>query len=224
MMDIDSQVRRMKSRLALFCKGYSFDVIIICITDETQLSEVSMPEEKNMSKLRRTKGSVVRPSTEAALVKLGKDIEFARRVRGIPADTFAKSAGISRSTLHRLESGAGAGISLNTLAMVLTILGKLDLLSNLIDMRNDDIGLSMLRKNVMQGAKPPRKDTKTNVVIRSGAKTMQRAVGTATVNKSTKSGVEAKAQGNQGMLVVSPSGHTSSLLSRLKATRDSSGS
>nr|MBO8919313.1 hypothetical protein [Proteus mirabilis] len=102
-----------------------------------------------------------------------------------------KSAGISRSTLHRLESGAGAGISLNTLAMVLTILGKLDLLSNLIDMRNDDIGLSMLRKNVMQGAKPPRKDTKTNVVIRSGAKTMQRAVGTATVNKSTKSGVEA---------------------------------
>lgn len=182
-----------------------------------------MPEEKNMSKLRRTKGSVVRPSTEAALVKLGKDIEFARRVRGIPADTFAKSAGISRSTLHRLESG-GAGISLNTLAMVLTILGKLDLLSNLIDMRNDDIGLSMLRENVMQGAKPLRKDTKTNVVIRSRAKTMQRAVGTATVNKSTKSGVEAKAQGNQGTLVVSPSGHTSSLLSRLKATRDSSGS
>ncbi|WP_152542772.1 helix-turn-helix domain-containing protein [Erwinia mallotivora] len=183
-----------------------------------------MPEEKNMSKLRRTKGSVIRPSTETALVKLGKDIEFARRVRGIPADTFAKSAGISRSTLHRLERGNGAGISLNTLAMVLTILGKLDLLSNLIDMRNDDIGLSMLRENVMQGAKPPRKDTSANVTIRSGAGKMQRAAGTATVNKSTKSGVEAKALGNQGTLVVSPSGRSSSLLSRLKATRDSSGS
>jgi len=183
-----------------------------------------MPEEKNMSKLRRTKGSVVRPSTEAALVKLGKDIEFARRVRGIPADTFAKSAGISRSTLHRLESGDGAGISLNTLAMVLTILGKLDLLSNLIDMRNDDIGLSMLRENVMQGAKPPRKDTNGNVMIRSGAKTMQRAAGTMTVNKSTKSSVKAKALDNQGTLVVSPSGRTSTLLSRLKSTRNSSGS
>ncbi|MFC0139523.1 hypothetical protein ACFFJN_05210 [Erwinia mallotivora] len=53
---------------------------------------------------------------------------------------------------------------------------------------------------------------------------MQRAAGTATVNKSTKSGVEAKALGNQETLVVSPSGRTSSLLSRLKATRDSSGS
>lgn len=179
-----------------------------------------MTEEKNMSKLRRTKGSVVRPSTEAALVKLGKDIEFARRVRGFSADTFAKSAGISRSTLHRLESGDGAGISLNTLAMVLTILGKLDLLSNLIDMRNDDIGLSMLRESVMQGTKSPRKDTKTNTVI----KTANRTAGTVTVNKSTKSGVEAKAQGNQRSLVVSPSGRTSSLLSRLKATRDSSGS
>ncbi|RNM09145.1 XRE family transcriptional regulator [Dickeya undicola] len=183
-----------------------------------------MSEEKNMSKLRRTKGSVVRPSTEAVLVKLGKDIEFARRVRGISADTFAKSAGISRSTLHRLERGDGAGISLNTLAMVLTILGKLDLLSNLIDMRNDDIGLSMLRESVMQGAKPPRKDAKANAVIRSGAKTVKRAAGIVTVNKSTKSGVEAKVQSNQRTLVVSPSGRTSSLLSRLKAARDSSGS
>lgn len=182
-----------------------------------------MPEEKNKSKLRRTKGSVVRPSTEAALAKLGKDIEFARRVRGIPADTFAKSAGIARSTLYRLESGDGAGISLNTLAMVLTILGKLDLLSNLIDMRNDDIGLSILRENVMQGAKPLRKDTKANVVSRSGAKVVKRAAGTAAANKSTKSGIEAKRQDNERTLVVSPSGRSSSLLSRLKATRDSSG-
>ncbi|MEA9388951.1 helix-turn-helix transcriptional regulator [Acerihabitans sp. TG2] len=182
-----------------------------------------MLEEKNMSKLRQTKGSVVRPSTEAALVKLGNDIEFARRVRGIPADRFANSAGISRSTLHRLESGNGAGISLNTLAMVLTVLGKLDLLSHLIDMRNDDIGLSMLRDNVMQNAKPLRKDVKANVVIRSGAKVVKPASGTAATKKSTKSGVEAKGEENQRTLVVSPSGRTSSLLSRLKATRDSSG-
>ena len=183
-----------------------------------------MLEEKNMSKLRRTKGSVVRPSTEAALAKLGKDIEFARRVRGIPADRFANSAGISRSTLHRLESGNCAGISLNTLAMVLTVLGKLDLLSNLIDMRNDDIGLSMLRENVMQNTITPHKDVKANVVLRSGSKVVTRASGTAATKKSTKSAVETKEQGNQRTLVVSPSGRTSSLLSRLKAARDSSGS
>ncbi|NLU18558.1 MAG: helix-turn-helix transcriptional regulator [Serratia liquefaciens] len=182
-----------------------------------------MPEENYMSKLRRTKGSVVRPSTEVALVKLGKDIEFARKVRGIPADTFAKSAGISRSTLHRLESGNSAGISLNTLAMVLTILGKLDLLSNLIDMRNDDIGLSMLRENVMQGAKPNRKNVKVITLSPStkgpGTKVIKRTSGTATATD-----VKAKDLSDQKTLVVSPSGRTSSLLSRLKATRDSSGS
>lgn len=183
-----------------------------------------MYEEKNMSKLRRTKGSVVRPSTEAALVKLGKDIEFARRVRGIPADRFANSAGISRSTLHRLESGNGAGISLNTLAMVLTVLGKLDLLSNLVDMRNDDIGLSMLRENVMQNAKTLHsKGAKAGVVIRPEATMVKRASGTAVTKRSTKSN-EAKRQENQRTLVASSSGRTSSLLSRLKATRDSSGS
>ena len=187
-----------------------------------------MPEDTYVSKLRQTKGSVVRPSTEVALVKLGKDIEFARRVRGLSAEKFAKSAGISRSTLHRLESGDGAGISLNTLAMVLTILGKLDLLSNLIDMRNDDIGLSVLRENVMQGAKPLRKDDKANAVSRSTkglrAKAGKRAPGTAATNKSTLSSVETSAQGDKKTLVVSPSGRTSSLLSRLKATRDSSDS
>lgn len=186
-----------------------------------------MPEDTYVSKLRRTKGSAVRPSTEVALAKLGKDIEFARRVRGISAEKFAKSAGISRSTLHRLESGDGAGISLNTLAVVLTILGKLDLLSNLIDMRNDDIGLSMLREKVMQDAKPLRKGNKAAVASQSrkelGVKAGKRAPGTATANKSTQSGVEVSGQGDQGTLVVSSSGRTSSLLSRLKATRDSFG-
>lgn len=171
-----------------------------------------MPKETYVSKLRRTKGSVVRPSTEVALAKLGKDIEFARRVRGITAEQFATSAGISRSTLHRLESGNGAGISLNTLAAVLTILGKLDLLSNLIDMRNDDVGLSMLRANVMQSAKP----------LRTGRKVGKSAAGNAVTKKTTESTREANIQGEQGRPVAGSSGRASSLLTRLKAARDSS--
>lgn len=171
-----------------------------------------MPKETYVSKLRRTKGSVVRPSTEVALAKLGKDIEFARRVRGITAEQFAASAGISRSTLHRLESGNSAGISLNTLAAVLTLLGKLDLLSNLIDMRNDDIGLSMLRANVMQGAKP----------LSTGRRVGKSSAGNAVMKKTTESTREANIQGENGNSVASSSEHTSSLLTRLKAARDSS--
>jgi transcriptional regulator with XRE-family HTH domain len=106
-----------------------------------------MNDETYESRLQRTKGSVVRPQTARILAKLGKDIEFARRVRNIPAEKFAQAAGISRATLHRLESGE-PGISLNTLAMALTVLGNIELLGDLIDVRNDDIGLSILRQGV----------------------------------------------------------------------------
>lgn len=171
-----------------------------------------MPEDTYVSKLRRSRGSIVRPSTEVALAKLGKDIEFARCVRGIPAEQFAASAGISCSTLHRLESGNGAGISLNMLAKVLTVLGKLELLSNLIDMRNDDVGLSMLRANVMQGPKPVNKNNKAGKPAADGVVT----------KKSTKPTHDVSAQGEQSRELVSALVRTSSLLTRLKAARDSS--
>lgn len=106
-----------------------------------------MNDEIYESRLQRTKGSIVRPQTARILAKLGKDIEFARRVRSIPVEKFAQAAGISRATLHRLESGE-PGISLNTLAMALTVLGKIELLGDLINIRNDDIGLSILRQGV----------------------------------------------------------------------------
>ena len=177
-----------------------------------------MLTEHNKSRLRRTKGSVVRPSTEAALRKLGQDIEFARKVRGLSAEAFAQSVGISRSTLHRLETGNGAGVSLNTLAMVLTVLGKLELLSDLIDMRKDDIGLSLLRDDVMQRAKPTKIARTANPVNRSGTPQVKRATGTTATPTHTNN--RAKEQENQSTLVVSPSGRTSTLLSRLKAKRD----
>ena len=179
-----------------------------------------MLTEHNKSRLRRTKGSVVRPSTEAALRKLGQDIEFARKVRGLSAEAFAQSVGISRSTLHRLETGNGAGVSLNTLAMVLTVLGKLELLSDLIDMRKDDIGLSLLRDDVMQRAKPTKIARTANPVNRSGTPQVKRATGTAPISTPKQANNRAEGQENQSTLVVSPSGRTSTLLSRLKTKRD----
>lgn len=188
-----------------------------------------MSDDSLTSKLRRTKGSVVRPSTEVALSKLGKDIEFARRVRGFSADKFADAVGISRSTLHRLESGDGAGISLNTLAKVLTVLGKLDLLTNLIDIRNDDIGLSLLREQVMEGTRQVSKTEKNNIesppqnVRRASVR--KRSPGAMVTTKPAQSVKKQPSRVTQPTaVVVSPSGRTSSLLSRLKAKRDTSGS
>lgn len=95
----------------------------------------------------RTKGSPVYPAVARAIEKLGRDISLARRSRRIPAEDFARSMGVSRATLHRLEKG-DAGVSLNTLAMALNALGRLDLLANLFDQTKDDVALMVLRQHV----------------------------------------------------------------------------
>ena len=99
------------------------------------------------SSMVKTKGAVVHPMTRRALSKLGKDIALARRSRRIAAEDFAERAGISRATLYRLEKG-DAGASLNTLAVVLHVLGRLDQLTNLLDASSDDVGLMMMRGDV----------------------------------------------------------------------------
>lgn len=96
---------------------------------------------------RSTKGSAVHPMTQKSLSKLGADISLARRARKIAVADFAERAGISRATLYRLENG-DAGVSLNTLAMALQVLGRLDLLTNLIDASHDDVGLMVMRGQV----------------------------------------------------------------------------
>ena len=105
---------------------------------------------------RRTKGSVVYPSVIRALAKLGSDISLARRARRIQADAFARSMGVSRATLHRLEHG-DPGISLNTLAMALSALGRLDLLSDLMDQSKDVVGMMVMRRDVPTRVQNPRR-------------------------------------------------------------------
>ncbi len=102
---------------------------------------------KRESGIRTTKGSAVYPAVERAVAKLGHDISLARRARRIPAEEFAARVGISRATLHRLENG-DPGVSVNTLAMALFALGRLDLLSQLADQPKDEVGLMLMRQNV----------------------------------------------------------------------------
>lgn len=96
-------------------------------------------------KVARTKGGVVHPSTARGIAKLGGDISRARRARRISTTDMAARMGVGRSTLHRLEQG-DPGVSLNTLAMALLVLGLFDRLSDVADPASDDIGLMMAQK------------------------------------------------------------------------------
>lgn len=102
-----------------------------------------------MERVAKTKGGPVYPAIARAVQQLGHDIALARRSRRISTTDFAAQMGVSRATLQRLEAG-DAGCSINTLAAALNALGRLDLLSGIIDQTKDDVGLLMMRGAVPQ--------------------------------------------------------------------------
>jgi transcriptional regulator with XRE-family HTH domain len=98
-------------------------------------------------KAARTKGSVVHPSIARGIARLGQDISRARRARRISTTDMAARMGVGRSTLHRLEQG-DPGVSLNTLAMALSVLGLFDRLADLVDPASDELGLMLAEKTL----------------------------------------------------------------------------
>jgi transcriptional regulator with XRE-family HTH domain len=79
---------------------------------------------------------------ERVLKKLGSDMKDARRRRRIPTDIMAQRAMISRSTLTRVEKGSPE-VSIGIYLTVLFILGLEKKVSDLADIRSDDIGLDL---------------------------------------------------------------------------------
>jgi len=77
-----------------------------------------------------------------ALRKLGRDIGDARRRRRIPAAVLAERASISRTTLVKVEKG-DPGVSIGIYAKVLFVLGMVDRLGELADIRHDERGLEL---------------------------------------------------------------------------------
>jgi hypothetical protein len=77
-----------------------------------------------------------------ALRKLGSDIRDARLRRRIPAAIAAERASIGRSTLHRVEKGDPA-VAFGIYATVLFVLGFVDRVGELADVRNDATGLQL---------------------------------------------------------------------------------
>ncbi|WP_372707933.1 multiprotein-bridging factor 1 family protein [Brevundimonas sp.] len=85
------------------------------------------------------------PKSKPALERLGRDIRGARLRRGMAVADLAIRAGASASTLARLEKG-DPGVALGTLADVLVVLGLIERLADLIDIRTDDLGLTLAKE------------------------------------------------------------------------------
>ena len=82
------------------------------------------------------------PKTSSALGRLGRDLRGARLRRGMAVADLAMRAGTSPSTVARLEKG-DPGVAIGTLADILVVLGLVDRLADLIDIRKDDTGLML---------------------------------------------------------------------------------
>ena len=91
-----------------------------------------------------------------ALRKLGHDIKDARRRRRIPMAIAAQRASISKPTLIKVERG-DPGVSMGSYATVLFVMGMVDRLSDLVDAKNDPVGLQLEEENLAQRIRGPRK-------------------------------------------------------------------
>ena len=91
-----------------------------------------------------------------ALVKLGQDINSARRRRMISKAQMAERAGIAINTLTRIEKG-DSGSSMAAWASVIFVLGLTENLKNLADPSQDLTGIMLdedrLPKRIRRTAK-----------------------------------------------------------------------
>lgn len=95
-----------------------------------------------------------------ALRKLGHDIKDARRRRRIPMAIAAQRASVSKPTLIRVERG-DPNVSIGSYATVLFVMGMADRLADLVDARNDAVGLQLEEENLPQRIRGARKQKAT---------------------------------------------------------------
>ncbi|WP_029557056.1 helix-turn-helix domain-containing protein [Xanthobacter sp. 91] len=89
------------------------------------------------------------PKARTALKRLGNDVRGARLRRGIAVADLAARAGTSPSTIARLEKG-DPGVGIGVLAGILVVLGLVERLADLIDIRKDDLGLALASEQLPQ--------------------------------------------------------------------------
>jgi hypothetical protein len=91
-----------------------------------------------------------------ALRKLGHDIKDARRRRRLPMAIVRRRASISEPTLIRIERG-DAKVGIGSYATVLFVLGMTDRLADLVDPKNDPVGLQLEEENLPKRIRGARK-------------------------------------------------------------------
>lgn len=92
-------------------------------------------------------------------MKLGADIQDARRRRRLPMAVLAERAFTSRSTLQKVEAG-NTEVSIGIYASVLHALGLLDGLGQLADIANDSVGQALASAELPKRARPKRLSAK----------------------------------------------------------------
>jgi len=92
------------------------------------------------------------PKSKLALERLGQDIRGARLRRGIAIADLAVRSGTSPSSIARLEKG-DSGVGIGTLADVLVALGLVERLTDLVDIRKDDLGLALATQQLPKRGK-----------------------------------------------------------------------
>ncbi len=89
-----------------------------------------------------------------ALLKLGRDISDARKRRRITMELMAERAGLSRTTLDKIEKGEPT-VLIGAYVSVLFVLGMTDRLQDLVDARHDVTGRELEDENLPKRVRPP---------------------------------------------------------------------
>ena len=89
------------------------------------------------------------PATENILETMGEQIKLARLRRDLSAELVAERAGISRTSLWKVESGSPA-VAIGIYAAVLHALGGMDT-DLLLIAKDDELGRQMQDLNLLTG-------------------------------------------------------------------------
>ncbi len=92
---------------------------------------------------------VLPPKLQRALLKFGRDIAVARKKRRLTVAMMVERVGISAGTYLRAEKGDPT-VSLGVYAMILFVLGFGDVFAQLLDGREDEIGLILETERLPQ--------------------------------------------------------------------------
>jgi transcriptional regulator with XRE-family HTH domain len=90
-----------------------------------------------------------------SLTRLGQALSHARKRRHITQQDLADRIGTSANTVRRMEAGH-PGTALVHIARALQVFGELGQLDQLLDTRQDTIGLVLMDENLPKRVRKPR--------------------------------------------------------------------